>query len=233
MPRSLAIPAADGTIDAQVFTPASASGPLPAVVMFTDIGGVRPSYYEKAQTVANAGYAVLLPNVYYRSVKGEAVPEGKSFRDPDVRAAATGYAKLLTPAALAGDFTALVGAIDEAPEFAAGGIAAIGYCMTGSFVIRMAAQHPDRVVVGGRGRPGQPGGGGRLDQGAGVFRSCRQGPAAAAGPDRTDGSCTGGRGGAFRDRVLQGRRARLHCQGRADLPPGSGRAALQAGVHAS
>jgi carboxymethylenebutenolidase len=147
MPRSLAIPAADGTIDAQVFTPASASGPLPAVVMFTDIGGVRPSYYEKAQTVANAGYAVLLPNVYYRSVKGEAVPEGKSFRDPDVRAAATGYAKLLTPAALAGDFTALVGAIDEAPEFAAGGIAAIGYCMTGSFVIRMAAQHPDRVVA--------------------------------------------------------------------------------------
>lgn len=38
MSRAIEIPAADGTIDAHVFIPSSAEGPLPAVVLFTDIG---------------------------------------------------------------------------------------------------------------------------------------------------------------------------------------------------
>ena len=147
MIRSLGIPAADGSIDAYIVTPATADGPLPAIVLFTDIGGLRPLYEEKAQTVADGGYAVLLPNVYYRDVEGPVTPEGRSFREPDIWASIVGYAKRLTPDALASDFVALLAAIDEAPEFADGGVGVIGYCMSGGFALRRAARHPDRVVA--------------------------------------------------------------------------------------
>ena len=147
MSRSLTIPSADSKIDAAVFTPAGAQGPLPAVVMFTDIGGLRPCYDEKAQLVADRGYAVLLPNIYYRNVSGQAVPDGRSFREPEIMAKMREYAGLLKPQALAGDFSALVGCIDAEGEFAHGGIAAVGYCLTGSFALRMAAQFPDRVAA--------------------------------------------------------------------------------------
>ncbi len=145
--RAITIPAPNGTIDARVFTPAGSDGPLPGVVVLTDIGGLRPSYDEKAQTIADAGYAVLLPNIYYRSVQGQAVPEGKSFRDPDMMPMVRGYAGQLTPAAQAKDFAAWLGAIAADSAFAAGPCAVIGYCLTGGFAVRMAALHPDQIAA--------------------------------------------------------------------------------------
>lgn len=147
MSRAIDIPAADGTIDAHIFTPAGAAGPLPAVVLFTDIGGLRPCYHEKAQQIADNGYAVLMPNVYYRDARGPVVPEGKSFRDPEVRPTLLEYAGHLTPEAQSRDFLALLDGIDGAAEFAAGKLGVVGYCMTGAFALRMAAEHPERVAA--------------------------------------------------------------------------------------
>lgn len=147
MIRSLDIAKDGAAIDALLFTPADATGPLPGVVLFSDIGGARVSFHEKAQRVADAGYAVLLPNIYYRRAKAPVVPKGKSFLDPDMMPMVRGYAGDLTPDALAGDFAALVGAMDAAPEIAGGGIAAVGYCLTGGFALRMAARHPDRIIA--------------------------------------------------------------------------------------
>ncbi|MDN3556483.1 dienelactone hydrolase family protein [Halomonas maura] len=147
MSRAIDIPAADGTIDAHVFTPGNAAGPLPAVVLFTDIGGLRPCYHEKAQRIADHGYAVLMPNVYYRDATGAVVPEGKSFRDPDVRPTLLAYAAHLTPEAQARDFAALLRCIDSEAEFADGQVGVVGYCMTGAFALRMAAEHPGRVAA--------------------------------------------------------------------------------------
>lgn len=147
MSRAIEIPAADGTIDAHVFTPESADRPLPAVVLFTDIGGLRSCYHEKAQLLADNGYAVLMSNIYYRDARGPVVPEGKSFRDPDVRPTLFGYAGHLTPEALSRDFAALLKCIDSEAEFADGKIGVVGYCMTGAFALRMAAEHPERVAA--------------------------------------------------------------------------------------
>ncbi|NIC04862.1 dienelactone hydrolase family protein [Billgrantia bachuensis] len=147
MSRAIEIPAADGTIDAHVFTPGSAEGPLPAVVLFTDIGGVRPCYHEKARRIADNGYAVLMPNVYYRDASGTIVPEGKSFRDPDVRPTLVEYAGHLTPEAQSRDFAALLDCIDNDGAFANGKIGVVGYCMTSAFALRMAAEHPDRIAA--------------------------------------------------------------------------------------
>lgn len=147
MSRALSIQTNDGVMDAHLFTPANAGAPLPAVVLFTDIGGLRPCYHDKAQTVADAGYAVLMPNIYYRDVNGPAVPEGQSFRDDDVRPTLFEYAGRLTPKAQAQDFQALLATIDAEDECANGPVGVVGYCMTGGFALRMAAYHPQRVAA--------------------------------------------------------------------------------------
>ncbi|PVY77565.1 carboxymethylenebutenolidase [Tamilnaduibacter salinus] len=147
MHRAIEIPSADGVIDAHIHTPDNATGLLPGVVLFTDIGGLRPCYHEKAQTIADGGYAVLMPNIYYRDSVGRVVPEGRSFRDEDVREILLGYAGKLTPEAQARDFEALLAGIDDETVFADGPLGVTGYCMTGGFALRMAASHPDRIAA--------------------------------------------------------------------------------------
>lgn len=145
MNRSIDISTADGQMDARVFTPDSVQEPLPPVIVLTDIGGLRPCCYERAQHIADAGYSVLLPNIYYRDASGEVVPDGRSFRDDDIRPTLVDYASHLTPEAQHLDFDALLEAIDAQAEFAAGPVGVSGYCMTGGFALRMAARHPERI----------------------------------------------------------------------------------------
>ena len=63
--RDVSIPTPDGSCDASLHAPDGA-GPWPAVIMFPDAGGVRPTFHDMAQQLADLGYVVLLPNVYYR-----------------------------------------------------------------------------------------------------------------------------------------------------------------------
>lgn len=147
MSRALQIESADAPIDAHLFTPDNASGPLPAVVLLTDIGGIRACYHDKAQTVADDGYAVLMPNIYYRDGAGSPVPQGQSFRDDDVLPGLFQRAARLTPDAQQRDFTAWLATIDAEAEFADGPVGVVGYCLTGSFALRMAAYHPDRIAA--------------------------------------------------------------------------------------
>lgn len=147
MSRAIQIESPDGAIDAHIFVPDDARGPLPAVVLFTDIGGIRPCYHDKAQTLADDGYAVLMPNIYYRHGAGSPVPQGKSFRDDDVLPSLFEIARELTPDAQNRDFAQLLATIDAEAEFADGPVGVVGYCLTGSFALRMAANHPDRVAA--------------------------------------------------------------------------------------
>ena len=57
---------ADGSCTVRLFTPAG-PGPWPGVVMFPDAGGARETFYQMAAKLAEFGYAVLLPDVYYRN----------------------------------------------------------------------------------------------------------------------------------------------------------------------
>ena len=63
----------DGTVDAYFVHPAS--GKAPGVIMWPDIFGLRPAFREMADRLAAEGYAVLVPNPFYRDVKGTVVDE--------------------------------------------------------------------------------------------------------------------------------------------------------------
>ena len=41
-------------------------GPWPAVLMYMDAVGIRPAMMEIAERIADEGYCVLLPNLFYR-----------------------------------------------------------------------------------------------------------------------------------------------------------------------
>src|SRR5439155_25530870 len=88
MRTALNVETADGSCPASLFVPsAGGAGPWPGVLMFMDGIGMRPTLYPIAQRIADAGYAVLLPDLFYRAGAYTA-PEPKSlFTDSAVREA--------------------------------------------------------------------------------------------------------------------------------------------------
>jgi carboxymethylenebutenolidase len=69
------IAAAEGTAEALVARPSTGAGPFPGVILYMDAFGLRPRIQDMAQRVADWGYIVLAPNVFYREGKaGELAP---------------------------------------------------------------------------------------------------------------------------------------------------------------
>src|SRR5215831_18805026 len=76
----------DGSCPTHVFTPAGA-GPRPAAIFYMDGLGIRPTLVAMGQRLANAGYVVLLPDLFYRAGPYDALEPKKVFAAGDVRAA--------------------------------------------------------------------------------------------------------------------------------------------------
>jgi dienelactone hydrolase len=67
MPRlDVTIKTRDGMFPASVFPPADKLGLWPGVIFFMDGLGIRPVMWEMGQRLADGGYLVLLPDLYYR-----------------------------------------------------------------------------------------------------------------------------------------------------------------------
>src|SRR6516164_9433009 len=82
--RDVSIPTPDGELDASLHTP-DGTGPWPAAIMFPDAGGVRDTFHDMAQRLADLGYAVLLPNPYYRLGEVKPFDMNTVFGYPDER----------------------------------------------------------------------------------------------------------------------------------------------------
>ena len=55
----------DGSCPVTLHTP-DGDGPWPGIVMYPDAGGARPTFRAMADKLAGHGYAVLVPDMYYR-----------------------------------------------------------------------------------------------------------------------------------------------------------------------
>src|SRR5688572_32553223 len=58
----------DGEMNTVVFQPDGA-GPFPAIIVFMPASGIREELRGLARRLAEGGYLVLLPNMYYRLVR--------------------------------------------------------------------------------------------------------------------------------------------------------------------
>jgi len=143
----LDVKTADGTAEAFVYTPSSGSGPWPGVVYGTDIMGIRGAYQKMAQRLADRGYVVLLPNVFYRGTKLpvlDFVPrmgdERTMKRMGELRAA-------LPNDKMGPDGGAYADFLLARPDVKGRGIGVVGYCFTGQMAVRAAAAAPDKFAA--------------------------------------------------------------------------------------
>ncbi|MEO0548913.1 MAG: dienelactone hydrolase family protein [Pseudomonadota bacterium] len=138
------VPTPDGEADALFIHPAT--GAHAAVIIWPDIHGVRPAFFDMARSLAGSGYAVLAVNPYYRTHTGRLFAEGQTFRDPGGRELVGPHYTVLSPDTVNVDAAALVSWLDEQDAVdTSRGIGAVGFCMTGSWTLRAAAAVPARI----------------------------------------------------------------------------------------
>ena len=66
--QQVEIPTADGTIDALLVRPDTTER-RPGVIDLTDGLGLRPAFADLSKRIAEHGYVVLTPNIFYRTTK--------------------------------------------------------------------------------------------------------------------------------------------------------------------
>lgn len=121
---------------------ADADLPLPVVLFYMDAYGQREELYAMARRIADAGYYVVLPNLYYRTVRHFEAD------DQDPRSLAR-MAKLMFAIGnrmIARDSAALLAWIDDDDAADSARVGCVGYCMSGPFVMTVAATYPHRIA---------------------------------------------------------------------------------------
>jgi carboxymethylenebutenolidase len=133
------IPTADGAMNSFVVHPEE-GGPHPVVLFYMDAPGKREELHDMARRIAAVGYYVVLPNLYYRRTREFAMSHGEE-----------GLKKMfemmghLSNGLVVRDTQALLDFVDRQPAAQAGRMGAVGYCMSGPFVIAAAAAFPERL----------------------------------------------------------------------------------------
>lgn len=145
--RDVQVTTPDGSIDAYFVAPAQ--GKHPGVIIWPDIYGLRPAMRQMGKRLAEAGYAVIVVNPFYRSGKAPVVTPPGAATDAAFRGTLGPMRALLTPAAVARDAVALVSFLDAQKSVdKRRKIGTSGYCMGGPLVIRTAAAVPARIGAG-------------------------------------------------------------------------------------
>jgi len=144
-PIPVAIPTQDGVCRAWLLTP-STPGRWPAVIFYGDAGGMRPAMTAMARRLADAGYAVLLPDPYYRYGPYDTLVPAEVFKG-DVMAI-LGPLMATTGNRQAGEDTrAYVAWLDDCESVRPGPMGAVGFCMGGGMALTAAAALPDRFAA--------------------------------------------------------------------------------------
>jgi carboxymethylenebutenolidase len=117
--------------------------------MYPDAGGVRPTFDEMADTLAGFGYAVLLPDVYYRQGDWQPFSMATAFTDPQERTRLFGMIGSLKQDMIAADAAAFFDFLDQRPEVAGERFGVCGYCMGGRISLIVAGRQAGRVAAAG------------------------------------------------------------------------------------
>jgi carboxymethylenebutenolidase len=138
----------DGTCDAAFIHPAS--GAHPAVIVWPDAFGLRPSMREMAKRLAASGYSVLVPNPFYRVAKSPIWEDASKVNFQTERPKITPLmGSIGADGAVEKDAPAFIAWLDMQPQVDRNKkIGTQGYCMGGALVVRTAAAVPGRVGAG-------------------------------------------------------------------------------------
>ena len=131
----------DGVSDSYFVHPSS--GSHPGVLIWPDAFGLRPAKRQMAKRLAESGYAVLVVNQYYRSLRAPIVNTTNFAEVSDTLRPLMGT---LNPETQVRDARAFIGFLDRQQAVDSNRkMGTMGYCMGGPFTMRTAASLPDRV----------------------------------------------------------------------------------------
>ncbi|WP_329239929.1 dienelactone hydrolase family protein [Actinoallomurus sp. NBC_01490] len=139
----------DGTADAYLTHPNDHAA-HPAVLLYMDAFGVRPSLTRMADRLAEHGYTVLVPNVLYRHGRAPVVDLPVHITDTRRRALLQQLFPLvgeLTPERAMRDADAYLSWLTACPRTTDGPVAITGYCVGAALALRTAGAFPDRVAA--------------------------------------------------------------------------------------
>ncbi|HEX3545718.1 MAG TPA: dienelactone hydrolase family protein [Mycobacterium sp.] len=140
------ITTADGACPVTLHTP-DGDGPWPGVVMYPDAGGVRPTFRDMGDKLAAYGYAVLVPDIYYRDGDWAPFDMASVFNDEGERTRLFSMISKVTPEIMAADASAFFNYLASRPEVSGEAFGTTGYCMGGRTSMVVAGRVPERVAA--------------------------------------------------------------------------------------
>jgi carboxymethylenebutenolidase len=138
--KHLDIPTADGAMNTFVVYPEE-NAPFPVVLFYMDAPGKREELHDMARRLASVGYYVVLPNLYYRRTRDYWLRE----RTEESMKVMFEHMHATSIEMVVRDTESMLKFVDAQPEADAKRIGAVGYCMSGPFVVAAAARFPDRI----------------------------------------------------------------------------------------
>ena len=144
----VAIPTSEGPARAYVFTPDKGEGPWPAVLFFMDAPAIRPALFQMSQRLADNGYYVLLPDMFWRAGPYEPINMREAFRDEATRRDT--FAKFMSSTNAEkqmSDVGACLDWLKTQPLAKPGKVGMTGYCMGCGISLRAAGTYPDRIAA--------------------------------------------------------------------------------------
>jgi carboxymethylenebutenolidase len=135
----------DGTADAVLYR--HENGRRPGVIHLTDIGGIRESHRGMARRLAEEGYVVLLPNVFYRTGRPPLFDFPRRMREERTMKRFAELMGPLLPEAMERDAGCYVDFLAAQDFMSEGPMGVVGYCFTGAMALRTAAVRPGKVVA--------------------------------------------------------------------------------------
>ncbi len=116
----------------------------PGIIFYMDAPGTREELRNMCRRIAKAGYACLLPDMYYRlgTIRFD-LPRRNDAMSAVIRPAMLS----LTNALVTDDTAAMLGFLEAQEAVTPGPVGCVGHCMSGQYITTMAARFPHRMVA--------------------------------------------------------------------------------------
>lgn len=153
MPKSVIIEevdieTSDGSMNSHFVRPKS-SDYLPGVIVYMPASGVRNELVDIASQIAQLGYAVILPNLYYRLARTVDIDANRLGTDEylGVQNYMIALADHLSNEKVQSDTAAIISWMDSQVTISSKRIGGVGYCMGGRLVMASLGAHSDRIIA--------------------------------------------------------------------------------------
>jgi carboxymethylenebutenolidase len=141
-PSQINIKTKDGVAPCHYFSP---SQEALAVIVYSDVYGIRPSLVDMSERLASQGYRVLLTDLYYRSGPRKPFNSPAGFKDDAEKERFFVLMKALNNRMVMEDTASFLEFLGK--DSSGSKTACVGYCMGGPLALSAAGTFPDRIAA--------------------------------------------------------------------------------------